>query len=265
MSKTISALPLFSGRDTYHIAASCCMGLIPCRIFADSATNPTAAVISLERFGIAFAAGDARHAESLLAALKGWHPWYEVNDPPPAWEPYLAAWSAQSHATVRYAFAHNTSFDTAALQKLATPPEGCQIVPYTHALLEQALTSQWSEDQMGTYTDIDSFLAEGFGLCVVKDGKIISGCASFCRHPDGYEIQVDTHPDFRGKGLAKAVSAAFILALNARGLMPYWDAANVKSMRLAEKLGFVFSRAFVGWILVASHADADAVDQQVVG
>lgn len=261
-----NAYALFAQRDTHHIARSCCEGLIPCRIFADDGLAPTAVVAVLERFGIAFAAGDAAHAPALLEMLRGWHPWYEINDPPEDWYPALAAWSKESHATVRYACESDPAgFSKEKLRALACPPQGMAIVPFDEALLTQALAAQWSEDQTGAFLSPADFLRDGFGMALVRDGALLSGCASFCRHADGYEIQVDTHPDARGKGYATMVCAAFILALLEKGMLPYWDAANAKSMRLAQKLGFTFTRAFPAWILVAPAQSVADITQKVVG
>lgn len=262
----LGALPLFADKDTHHIARSCCMGLIPCRAFADDPEHPRAAIVVLQQLGISFAAGDAKHAPTLLEELRDWHPWYEVNEPPEDWYPALAAWSKESHATVRYAFTNDpAAFDLATLRSLCTLPAGCEMRAYDKDILALALAEGWSEDQIGAFASQDAFLTEGMGLAILKDGKLLSGCASFCCHVDGYEIQVDTHPDYRGQGLATCVSAAFILEALVRGKTPYWDAANSKSLRLAEKLGFVFTRAFPAWILISPKTTPEAVAQSVIG
>lgn len=262
-----AALPLFAARETHKIAVSCCQGLIDARCFADRLEQPTAAVVVIRRFGIAFAAGDARHATTLLNALHGWHAWYEISDPPDDWQPALAAWSKKSHGTVRYGFSNKpATFDTARLHALAQVPAGMSLRPFDRALLEQALAADWSEDQTGSFLSVDDFLAHGFGMALVRDdGALIAGCSSFCRHDDGYEIQVDTHPDERGHGYATCVCAAFILNLLDRNLNVYWDAANATSLRLAEKLGFVFERAFVAWVLISEQTTPEAVAEKAIG
>lgn len=262
----LALLPLFSADASNHLARSCCLGLVPCRAFADSATHPTAAVISLRPFGITCAAGDAGHAVALLDKLKGWHPWYELAEPPRAWYPALTAWSAQGYATVRYRFESDpAAFDVARLRALAVPPEGYQVRAYDADLVAQALASPWSEDQIGAFTSPEAFLRDGLGMAVTRDNRLVAGCASFCRHADGFEVQVDTHPEARGKGLATCASAAFILACLRRGQFPYWDAANAKSLRLAEKLGYRFDCAYPAWMLIAPGEDGDAIAQKVIG
>lgn len=59
---------------------------------------------------------------------------------------------------------------------------------------------------------------------------------------DGFtEISgVCTHPDFRGRGLAKALCAAVATCIRERGETPFLHAfsSNVSAIRLYERLGF---------------------------
>lgn len=260
------ALPLFLKSPHHQIARSLCQGLGAGRMFADDDARPTAAVVSLARFGIAFAAGDEAHAVPLLACLRGWHSWYEVADPPAGWHPALAAWSFESHAVSRYGFACKASpFDLVRLRAMAVPPEGCAVGPYDRPLVSQALAETWSEDQTGAFLTADDFLRDGLGMALVRDGRLVAGCTSFCRHPDGYEAQVDTHPAMRGRGYATCVGAAFILEVLRRGQTPYWDAANRPSLRLAEKLGYVFTESYTAWILKTPEVSDHEIAEKVIG
>lgn len=261
-----AALPLFTEKSTHVMAQSGCMGLVDCRVFADNEEHPQAAVLVLERFGIGYAAGDAAHAQALLERLHGWHPWYEIADPPESWHPVLAAWSVESHAFSRYAMVNDTAvLDTNRLRQLAKPPVGLSLSRYDLPLLERALTATWSEDQIGGYNTPDDFLKDGYGVALHDHGTLLAGCASFCRHTDGFEIQVDTHPGYRGRGLATCVSAAFMLDVLNMGLIPYWDAANHRSMRLAQRLGYPFSHAYTAWMLISEASSQAEVAEKVIG
>lgn len=260
------ALPLFPRKDTHTIARSACLGLVPCHVLADSAKAPTAAIVVLRRFGIAYVGGDARCAGKLLKALGDMHPWYAVADPPEAWQPALAAFSRESFAAPRYTCTGDPSMlDMARLGALGWPPAGMELRHYDEALLSQALASPWSEDQMGAYETPEAFLRTGFGIALVQNGRLIAGCTSFCRHMGGYEIQVDTHPEHRGHGHATCVCAAFMLEALSRGMTPHWDAANIRSLRLAEKLGYTLGRAYPVWLLVGPKTTAQTVLAQYLG
>ena len=57
-------------------------------------------------------------------------------------------------------------------------------------------------------------------------------------------MEVDTHPAHRRKGLATACGAALIITCLDRGLYPSWDAQNLWSVALAEKLGYRFDHEY---------------------
>ena len=74
------------------------------------------------------------------------------------------------------------------------------------------------------------------------DGRLASvACTFFCG--EKYEdIGVVTEPKFRSKGLSAACAAALCDDIQARGRQPCWTTSpdNTASLRVAEKLGFVF-------------------------
>ena len=93
----------------------------------------------------------------------------------------------------------------------------------------------------------EKYLEDGRGMVILKDGKIVSGASSYTRYKEGIEIEVDTSEDERGKGLATIVCAALILRCLDEGLYPSWDAHNMISVKLAEKLGYEFSHEYTAY------------------
>nr|MCR5273679.1 GNAT family N-acetyltransferase [Lachnospiraceae bacterium] len=77
-------------------------------------------------------------------------------------------------------------------------------------------------------------------MAILKDGRVVAGASSFSRYKEGIEIEVDTLKEERRKGLALVSCAALILKCLDEGLYPSWDAQNMNSVRLAEKLGYEF-------------------------
>ena len=51
----------------------------------------------------------------------------------------------------------------------------------------------------------------------------------------------------RRKGLATTASAALILRCLDEGLYPSWDAQNMNSVHLAEKLGYEFDHEYTAY------------------
>lgn len=81
----------------------------------------------------------------------------------------------------------------------------------------------------------------------MKEDRIVAGASSYTRYREGIEIEVDTLPDERRKHLATVVCSALILKCLEEGLYPSWDAQNMNSVRLAAKLGYVYSHEYVAY------------------
>jgi predicted GNAT family acetyltransferase len=87
-------------------------------------------------------------------------------------------------------------------------------------------------------------LGEFYGI---KDGDtLVAMAGERMKHPGFSELSgVCTHPDARGRGLARVLSAHVTRCIVARGETPYLHAyaANTAAIRLYETLGFRLERA----------------------
>ena len=150
---------------------------------------------------------------------------------------------AEKHT--RYAIKKNTVFDKASLQKKAgSLPEGYVIRKIDSDLYEECLKNPLFEDFVSVFESKEQYLAIGRGFVITKNGKIVSGASSYSRYLDGIEIEVDTLEEERRKGLASIACSKLILSCLDDGLYPSWDAANMESVKLAEKLGYEFSHEY---------------------
>src|SRR5262249_52737178 len=84
----------------------------------------------------------------------------------------------------------------------------------------------------------EEFMTRGVGLGILHQGMFVSGASSAAVGGGKVEIEIQTHRQFRRRGLARTVAAALILYCLERGLEPCWDAANRLSAALARQLGF---------------------------
>ena len=74
------------------------------------------------------------------------------------------------------------------------------------------------------------------------DGRLAAMAGQRLRFPGHVEVSgVCTHPDFRGRGLARRLSAAVTADLQARGEQPFLHAwtTNTPAIALYESIGFV--------------------------
>ncbi len=107
--------------------------------------------------------------------------------------------------------------------------------------------ADWCRDLVSQYDSYEMYKKHGLGVILLKDGEVVSGASSYSAYIGGIEIEIDTHEDYRRRGLASICGAKLILECLDRGLYPSWDAQNRGSVALAEKLGYHFDHAYVAY------------------
>lgn len=111
-------------------------------------------------------------------------------------------------------------------------------------LYEQIMAEPWSEDLCSQFQGGKDFVKRGIGFVAVLDGQIKAGASSYTIYSEGIEIEIDTKEEYRGQGLALACGSRLILECLDRGLYPSWDAHDLRSVSLAEKLGYHRAEAY---------------------
>ena len=148
----------------------------------------------------------------------------------------------------RYAIKKDTRFDTASLQKnLQMLPEGYELKEIDADIYDMCLKKPETVDFVSSFNSKEKYLKDGRGMVIVKNGEIVSGASSFSRYREGIEIEVDTVESERRKKLALIACSALILRCLKEGLYPSWDAQNMGSVHLAEKLGYEFDHEYVAY------------------
>lgn len=149
---------------------------------------------------------------------------------------------------VRYAIRKDTKFNIAHLEKLVKMlPDEYTIQKIDGNIYDKCLLNSSITDFVSSFESKEKYLELGRGVVVLKDGKIVSGASSYTRYKEGIEIQVDTILSERQKHLATVVCASLILDCLKENLYPSWDAQNMNSVRLAEKLGYKFSHEYIAY------------------
>lgn len=84
-----------------------------------------------------------------------------------------------------------------------------------------------------------NFEKYGIGFCAKnKNDEIVAVIVSNGIYDDGLEINIKIEENDRHKGLGTALGANMILECLKQNKYPSWDAANIDSVGLAEKLGY---------------------------
>ncbi|MBO4981602.1 MAG: GNAT family N-acetyltransferase [Lachnospiraceae bacterium] len=130
---------------------------------------------------------------------------------------------------------------------ISTLPEGYELKLIDEALYHTCLEEDWSRDFVVNYKEYADYERLGLGACILKDGELLSGASSYSGYPGGIEIEIGTRKDYRRKGLAYICGAKLILSCLERGWYPKWDAQNLWSVALAEKLGYHYSHDYTAY------------------
>lgn len=230
---------LFAGMEDSMIA-SCLQGMMDSKIYVTDLNNPRSAMAHLADFAFLAGAPD----RELLA--EGKPKGFVVLVPPTeAWAKLIENCFPGAEKWTRYAIKKDTRFDRAKLKKLAAAlPPGYEIRPIDGDLYDRCLQEPLFTDGVCHFGSKEAYLEQGRGFVAVKDGAPVSMASSYTVYREGVEIEIDTLEGERRKGLAAAVGATLILSCLQDGLYPSWDAANMDSVHLAEKLGYAFSHEY---------------------
>lgn len=128
------------------------------------------------------------------------------------------------------------SLDPKVVREIMAAGPACQALqPEDYPRLENDL--KW-EHQIYHYGGESDFLQRASCFVVKSEDMVVSGASSFVDSDRYTECQVTTAPQFRRKGYARAVSAAYIARCNELGKEVPWDAANEASVNLGRSLGY---------------------------
>ncbi len=185
--------------------------------------------------GFCFLAG--RASESFAAGAKG----NEIVPQDESWCGAIErAWGDRVIKRLRYAIKKEPDvFRRDTLQYYVDSlPEAYELKFFDETICAQSFAEDWSRDFCACFQDCNDFLRRGFGAAVLHEGRLVSGASSYVVCDGGIEVEIDTHPDYRQRGLATVCGARLILEALSRGLYPSWDAFDLRSVALAEKLGY---------------------------
>ena len=210
-------------------------------IFATTKDNIKSAVMYLG--SDAFFAGEP-NKELILKKQKTWLSLFPQNK---KWEKLMKECYPEAFHYTRYAIKLDANFDKVKLQEMIDAlPTGYELKKIDSEVYDlcSKVEDEDLEELIDWFDNKKHFLEFALGYAVIKDGKVVGGASTATRFQKGIEIEVDVLKEERRKGLASAACAKLILDCLDRGWKPTWDAANLKSVGLAQKLGFTFDHKY---------------------
>ncbi|HWR22975.1 MAG TPA: GNAT family N-acetyltransferase [Feifaniaceae bacterium] len=244
--------PLFEGWNE-TLLWSCLQGYMG-EAWADDAEKPASAQIIVGDFCFFAGAPDTALVKNIPPAFPSETILMIPRDE--AWGKRIEqAYPGRFQKTLRYAIKKEPdAFDRAKLRAYAeTVPPNFSLSMLDEALYHKAKTEPWSRDLCSQFPTYDAFQEHGLGVMALYGDAPVSGAASYSVYDEGIEIEVDTKPEFRRRGLALACCAKLILACLTKGLYPSWDAHDLRSVALAEKLGYHLDKEYVTYAVVTGR------------
>jgi len=122
-------------------------------------------------------------------------------------------------------------------------PDGFQILPVNAALLSRDLIhlDTLKEEMTSERPSVEDFLDKSFGMCAVHENELAGWCLSEYNTDGRCEIGIETTSSYRKRGLATALTLAFLEHAFSHGLTEVgWHCfkRNIPSSQTARKAGF---------------------------
>ena len=243
LENTSKVKELFKGWEETMLFS--CIQKIMGKIYVTDLENPKSAFAFLGCFG--FYAGKP-DVEIVSKKPEGFTIMVPQNK---EWAQLIEECYPSAKRVMRYAIKKDTIFDKIKLQnEISKLPIGYEIHKLDADIYDQCLKNPVMVDFVSAFESKEKYLQIGRGMVILKDGQIVSGASSYTRYKEGIEIEVDTIETERRKHLATIACSALILNCLEEDLYPSWDAQNMNSVRLAEKLGYEFDHEYVAYEVV---------------
>lgn len=240
LEDTSKVIDLFEGWQETMIYS--CLQSVMGKIYVTDLKNPKSAMAFIGCFG--FLAG-IPNEELIKAKPEGFTILVPQNK---EWCGLIEECCPTAKAVSRFAIKKNTIFNLANLnEEIEKLPDGFELRKIDALLYDKCLQNPATCDFVSSFESKEKYLELGRGIVILKDGEIISGASSYSRYNDGIEIEVDTIEPYRRKHLALIAAAALIKNCLEEGLYPSWDAQNMGSVYLAQKLGYEFDHEYTAY------------------
>ena len=219
-----------------------CLQKVMGKIYVTNLDKPVSALAYVGCFGFVAGGPNRELLENVPAGFSIITPQNE------AWATLIKDVYTNAQKVTRYAIKKDTIFDEYALQKnIDGLPNEYVIKEIDSDLYDMCMENPVTRDFVSSFADKKQYLELGRGIVILKEGKIVSGASSYTRYKEGIEIEVDTVVSERRNHLATVACSTLILRCLKENLYPSWDAQNMNSVRLAEKLGYEFDHEYVAY------------------
>lgn len=219
--------------------------------WVDDTMNPEEAIIIAADF--CYLLGEVKHPAEIKQTLEE-NARHKIIIPCEThWGTYLNEYmSKKVRCCSRYAIKHEPDiFDKNNLEQLIKKLNPVyEIRQIDEDIYKEVLGIDWAADGCCFFRSYGNFKKNGLGYVILKDDQVVCIASSYTSYKNTIGVTIGTLDEYRRQGLAAACAATLILECLERGIYPEWEASNMNSVALSEKLGYHFDKAFDVYSLV---------------
>lgn len=140
--------------------------------------------------------------------------------------------------STRHSIKKEVIFDQNKLNKMIK-----ELNPQYHLIkINESIAQQIKDQDFIRITD--DYSQNGIGYACYHQQKLIGVASSNIFYQNGIEVNIRVDEAYQRKGIGSALAAQLIIACLQSNKQVSWDAANLKSVGLAEKLGFTYDSPY---------------------
>lgn len=259
----IAARELFTPLEHHLLIRSLFENDLEAKLITDNEAHPRAGLIA---YNNRFIFGGDPALESFNKSLYRY--FHEIVIPARNGAAFLTMFTPDSWlGTLQEIFKEHETFSAARLSFEITPiraeinfPEGYSLQEVTTELLASNTNGldELREEMGSERTSVEDFLAKSFGLCLVYENQIAAWCLSEYNTQGRCEIGIATQEPHQRKGIATALTNAFLNEAAQRGYQHVgWDCweKNIASAATARKAGFTLTHREQAMVVVPSQGE----------
>lgn len=214
--------------------------------YVDDMGDPSAYMIRIGPFH--YFAGEANSLGG-LEMVKGFQPYNLFMSASNGWaDAFKQQYGERFIEIERYSFS-SKKISIEHVMELCQSSAFAKDVKRMDAALVERVSGQEHFIDVSDFESSADFEGRGIGFYVEKDGKIIGAAYSSLVCTTSIEVSLFIEEEYRRQGIATVLSANLVHWCLEHGVDAHWDAANLESCKLAEKLGYVPTGSYQAYYL----------------
>jgi len=238
--------PLFSHHQYDKVILNTVLEGYHGHAYVDSLENPKIARLDSGTFTLL--AGDANlpEAEELLKfkAIQIVTPETEE------WAKLIHKIYPSSISQIEFTECFSTSINSCYLDDFINMiPSDYHIKEIDLSLAERIANEMENDYFLEHFSSVNDFLLRGIGYCILHNNQIVSAATSTAACQHAIDVEIKTQPDYQRTGLGTIIGATLVKGCLQKNIDPKWIAANKRSRKLAEKLGYTSGSSYLTLII----------------